>query len=240
MLPEASPAAAGISSASAQPAASCLLIDDHALFRDALAMMLAHRHPGVALQSCGTLSQGLDALTKLTNLPLVLLDLSLPDSRGVATLQRLLAFAPAVRVIVLSADDRPETVRAAVAAGAVGFIAKTADIEALDAGLREVLAGGTSLPELSALPVGPTESTSALPDPGLDLLARGLTPRQLDVFRLVIEGKSNKVIARELDVSESTVKTHVQAIFERLEIGSRAQAVVVAARLGWQLPEPLR
>jgi DNA-binding NarL/FixJ family response regulator len=71
-------------------------------------------------------------------------------------------------------------------------------------------------------------------------LARGLTPRQLDVFRLVIEGKSNKVIARELDVSESTVKTHVQAIFERLEIGSRAQAVVVAARLGWQLPEPLR
>jgi DNA-binding NarL/FixJ family response regulator len=145
-----------------------------------------------------------------------------------------------VRVIVLSADDRPETVRAAVAAGAVGFIAKTADIEALDAGLRAVLAGGTSLPELSALPDGPTESGLAVPDPGLDLLARGLTPRQLDVFRLVIEGKSNKVIARELDVSESTVKTHVQAIFERLEIGSRAQAVVVAARLGWQLPEPLR
>jgi two-component system nitrate/nitrite response regulator NarL len=68
----------------------------------------------------------------------------------------------------------------------------------------------------------------------------GLTPRQMDVFRLVIEGKSNKLIARELGVSDSTVKTHVQAIFERLDISSRAQAVVVAARMGWELPAPSR
>jgi two-component system, NarL family, nitrate/nitrite response regulator NarL len=213
---------------------TCLLIDDHALFREALGMMLALRHPQVQLHSCGTLREGLAHLADTVNLPLVLLDLSLPDSRGVATLQRLLAAAPAARVIVLSADDRPETVRAAVAAGAVGFICKTADIEALDAGLRAVLAGGTSLPDLP-LWIEPPQL-----DPAQGLLDRGLTPRQIDVFRLVIEGKPNKLIARELGVSDSTIKTHVQAIFERLDIGSRAQAVVVAARLGWQLPAPLR
>lgn len=212
----------------------CLLIDDHALFCEALGMMLGQRHPTVALHSCGSLAAALAVLNGGLQTTLVLLDLNLPDSRGVATLQRLLAAAPDARVIVLSADDRPETMRAAVSAGAVGFIPKTADIDVLDAGVRTVLAGGTVLPQL---PPQPTPCEAA---PGQDLLDRGLTPRQVEVFQRVIEGKSNKVIARELGVSDSTVKTHVQAIFERLEIGSRAQAVVVASRLGWTLPAPLR
>lgn len=211
----------------------CLLIDDHALFREALAMMLSQRHPEVELQSCGTLSAGLASLSDGALPTLVLLDLSLPDSRGVATLEQLLAAAPEVRVIVLSADDRPQTMRAAMTAGAAGFIPKTADIEVLDAGVRTVLAGGIVLPELSA------DLLPRYRDPTQDLLDRGLTPRQIEVFQRVIEGKSNKLIARELGVSDSTVKTHLQAIFERLGIASRAQTVVVAAQLGWPLPAPL-
>jgi len=212
----------------------CLLIDDHALFREALSLLMTHRHPEVPLVNCGTLADGLVALAAAPDISLVLLDLNLPDSRGVATLQRLREAAPMPRVIVVSADDRAETIMNAIDAGAVGFIPKTADIEALDAGLRTVLAGGIAMPRLmhSTVPVH-----DMLPGTLSDM---GLTPRQLDVFRLVIEGKSNKLIARELGVSDSTVKTHVQAIFERLDISSRAQAVVVAARMGWELPAPSR
>ena len=120
---------------------------------------------------------------------LALLDLGLPDNHGLDSLAWLHEAAPNVRVIVLSADEQPETIRAVI---------------------------DTAL----GAPVRP-------PSPPLDL-----SPRQIDVLRMLIEGKSNKVIGRELGLSESTVKTHLGAIFRRLEVNSRTQAVLAAARLG--------
>ena len=199
----------------------CLLVDDHALFADALGLLMAHRHPGVHLRVANQLSGALDQLRQEPRISLVLLDLNLPDSRGLDTLAHLRDAAPLVRVIVLSADDRTETVMAALDGGASGFIPKSADSAALDQALRTVLSGGVHVPPAV---VRGTEADTELPP---------LTARQMDVFRCLVAGQPNKLIARDLALSDSTVKTHVQAIFDKLGVSSRAQVVLHAARMGW-------
>ncbi len=208
-----------------------LLIDDHALFRDALTLMLQARFQTLELLHAGTLAEALQQQRQHDDIGLALLDLALPDSGGIASLQRWREQAAQVPVVVLSADDRPETVLAAIDAGAAGFIPKTAQGRVLEDALRAVLDGRAFVPprtygtldELRAAPVA---------EP-LDL-----SPRQLDVLRLLIEGKTNKMICRDLDLSESTVKTHLAAIFRRLGVETRTQAVVAAARLGLRLSAP--
>jgi DNA-binding NarL/FixJ family response regulator len=215
-----------------------LLVDDHALFREGLAMLIEHRFPAMRLQQAGTLAEALDAVTRGDGVKLVLLDLSLPDSHGTAGLARLRDAAPEATVVVLSADDSPATVLAAIDGGAAGFIPKTASAAALQAALQVVMAGGVSLPAgvLQAVHVSSsTPSGFDLADGSADIdgdALTGLSPRQLDVLRLLIEGRPNKLICRELDLSESTVKTHLAAIFRKLDVNSRTQAVVAAAHLG--------
>ena len=202
----------------------CLLVDDHALFADAVGLLIAHRHPGVTLTTANSLAEAHAALQVRPDMALVLLDLTLSDSRGLDTLRRLREWAPLARVIVLSADDRRDTVLAALEAGAAGFIPKTADSTMLDQALRAVLNGGIYLP--------PDLQHEAPDDPD-DGPWPPLTARQVDVFRCLVNGLPNKQIARMLSLSDSTVKTHVQAIYDRLGVTSRAQVVVLAARHGW-------
>lgn len=199
----------------------CLLVDDHGLIRDALAMLILQRCPDVPLRFAASLTEAQNALRTEPDIDLVLLDLQLPDSRGVATVSAICRSTQA-RVVVLSAEEHAGIAQDCTQAGAAGFIPKRADFSALDAALAAILQTETA-------------STVVLaPDPTDDDML-GLTHRQVDVLRLLIEGKSNKLIARELDLSESTIKTHVQAIFERLGVKTRAQAVVAAAKRGWRL-----
>lgn len=200
----------------------CLLVDDHAMFRDALALLLTLRHPGVMLETAGTLAQAREQLSALPSTALVLLDLNLPDSQGVDSLRSLREWAPAARIIVLSADERTQTVMAALEAGAAGFIPKSAESGVLEGALRTVLSGGVFVPAGLVAATAPVVHA-----------ANDLTQRQMDVFRGLVDGKSNKLIARELGISDSTVKTHLQAVYERLRINSRTQAVLAAARMGW-------
>lgn len=208
-----------------------LLIDDHALFRDALSLLITQRLPSLTLLQAGSMAEALQVLQAQPDTPLALLDLGLPDSQGLDSLTRLHEAAPLVTVVVLSADERRETIIAAIEAGAAGFIPKTAQRSVLDEALRVVLDGGVYVPRQAlATPGAPGAHTATAPGAALDL-----SPRQLDVLRLLIEGKSNKLICRELDLSESTVKTHLGAIFRRLDVNSRTQAVLAAARLGLRL-----
>ena len=202
----------------------CLLLDDHALVRDALALLIALHHPQVDLRQAGRLRAAIALLDEEPNVDLVLLDLALPDSDGIATLAAVRDAAPDARIVVLSADERPETVLAAIDAGAAGFIPKTTESGVLRQALATVLGGGVFLPANAGQPA--RERASG----GVDDL--GLTPRQIDVLRMLVAGGSNKRIARALDLAPSTVKTHLEAIFERLQVNSRTQAVVAAARLG--------
>lgn len=205
----------------------CLLVDDHALIRDALTMLIALHHPRVDLRQASCLAEARERLAAEPDIQLVLLDLALPDSNGIATLASLREVSPTARVVILSADERPETVLAAIDAGAAGFIPKTTESNVLRQAIATVIEGGIYIPPVAMHGAPPPAPASA------DTL--GLTPRQVDVLRMLVDGRSNKSIARALDLAPSTVKTHLEAIFQRLHVSSRTQAVVAAARLGLRL-----
>jgi DNA-binding NarL/FixJ family response regulator len=210
-----------------------LLIDDHALFREGLSMLMEQRFPEVELRQAGDLNQALRCLAQEPDISLVLLDLGLRDSQGADSVHRLRQAHPELTVVVLSADERPETVLAAIHHGAAGFIPKTARGGAIEQALRVVLAdgiylpatvyGGLPQPSLEAAAGSPTERAIA----DLDL-----SPRQVDVLRLLAQGLPNKLICRQLDLAESSVKTHMLGLFRKLQVGSRTEAVLAAARLG--------
>jgi DNA-binding NarL/FixJ family response regulator len=208
-------------------AMKCLLVDDHALIRDALSMLIALHHSRVDLRQASCLADARERLVAEPDIQLVLLDLALPDSHGIATLASLREVAPTARVVVLSADERPETVLAAIDAGAAGFIPKTTESNVLRLAIATVIDGGIYIPPI-AMQGAPTPTPASAG-------TLGLTPRQVDVLRMLVDGRSNKAIARALDLAPSTVKTHLEGIFQRLNVGSRTQAVVAAARLGLRL-----
>jgi DNA-binding NarL/FixJ family response regulator len=128
-----------------------LLIDDHALFREGVAALVEQRMPGVALHLAGDLNAARSVLAAHPDCRLALLDLGLPDSHGLDGIARLRELAPALPIVVLSADDRPETVLGAIDRGAAGFIPKSADSAAFAGALREVLDGRVHLPRQALL-----------------------------------------------------------------------------------------
>ncbi len=219
-------------------ATKALLVDDHTLFREGLALLMAERFPEVHLLQVSDLTSALVHLSADRGIDLLLLDLGLRDSQGTDSLPVLRSVAPDLTVVVLSADERPETILASIELGAAGFIPKTARSGAIEAALRVVLGGGIYLPpqlfrHLPAfdLPL-PDDSLTAAERQLAVIWELGLTPRQVDVLRLLVVGLSTKVIARQLGLAESSVKTHLLGLFRRLGVSSRVQAVIAAARAG--------
>ena len=219
-----------------------LLIDDHALIREALCSVLRElRSDAVVLEAAGC-RQGTDLMREHADVSLILLDLRLPDRDGFDMLAVLRETYPAVGVVMLSAfNDRDNVVRA-LDQGALGFISKTSSRDVLLGALRLVLAGGVYIPPeilSSPSPAGAAPSAKP-PDSGpppspADL---GLTERQVDVLALMMLGRSNKLICRALDLAEPTVKNHVSAILKALKVSNRTEAVLAVAALGWKLPDP--
>lgn len=191
-----------------------LLIDDHALFREGLALILKTAVDGVELLQSGSLAQGLAALKAHSGVDLVLLDLGLPDSAGLAGVRSLRSDWPDVPLVVLSGDDAAALVDSCIAAGAMGFISKASDSRTMIAALRGVMAGEVVLPA----------SVDALHGRGTTVLAE-LTPRQREVLARLVQGKTNKAIAAELGINEQTVKSHVAAVLQTLGVANRTEAV---------------
>ena len=220
-----------------------LLIDDHPLFRDGLSLLIQHRldladHGGAEVFEAGSLREALATLATHPDVDLVLLDLGLADRQGLGTLAEWRELAPQLPVVVLSADDRPGTIVAAIDQGASGFIPKTVESSVMQEALHRVLSGGVYLPPLptdaviEAEPLAQQDDEGQRDEPVGPDATLGLSGRQLDVLRLLVEGKPNKEICRVLSLSESTVKTHLSAIFRKLKVSSRTQAVVAVARAG--------
>lgn len=202
-----------------------LVIDDHPLIVEALAQLLPQLEPGVVISAAGDPAGAVTILDNDPDIALVLLDLALPGARGFDFLADLMLDYPGVPVVVLSATHDEATVNAALAAGARGFIPKTAHPEALIAALRDALEGANAV-RLHSPVVAHGDGISIGPR------ALGLTPRQVDVLKLLVEGKPNKTICRDLRLSEGTVKVHVSAILKALRVQSRTQAVAELARRG--------
>jgi DNA-binding NarL/FixJ family response regulator len=214
-----------------------LLVDTQALYREGLALLIARSFPELELLQAGDIAEALAQIERHGDLDLMLLDLELPDAEGARGLRQIRARAPGVTVILLSGDTPPETLLEAIQAGAAGFIPKASPAGFMQKALRRILDGRAGpvatppAPRLAAVAVAAEHEPEAATAGHLT----DLTPRQRDVLRLLIEGKTNKLICRELTLSESTVKTHLASIFRRLGATSRTQAVVAAARMGLQL-----
>ena len=209
-----------------------LVVDDHTLFREGLKFLLRELDPSLGIDEAGDCAAALERVSARRH-DLVLLDLNLPGLRGMDALAALRAAVPEVPTVVLSGEDDPQLVRSAIKAGAMGFIPKSSTREVLIQALRLVFAGGVYLPP-AALDTHAAAAPAAAYAPGPAPL--GLTPRQMEVLRCVIQGKPNKSIARELDISEGTVKAHLSAVMQSLGARNRTEAVYAAAKLGLRLP----
>ena len=200
------------------------MIDDHPLVVDALAQLLPQVDAEVVVRKALDPCEAITVLDNEPDVALILLDLALPGARGLDFLGDLKLDYPGVPVIVISATHDRATVMAALGAGAHGFIAKTADCTMLIDAVRRVLDGGVCMPSDAAMPDGDGAH--------IDSGALGLTARQTDVLKLLVQGKPNKLICRDLRLSEGTVKVHVSAILKALRVRSRTEAMAALARRG--------
>ena len=203
-----------------------LIADDHPLVRDALKRTLLLVEPGAQVLEAADYAGALQ-LMQTESLQLALLDLHMPGMDRVDGLRRLRLLFPQLPIALASGEDDPVVIRATLSAGAVGFLPKSESPELLQQALRLVLGGGTYLP---AQALADLRHGAPPPKPN----ASGLTPRQLDVLRCLMRGQPNKLIARELGLTEGTVKIHIAAILRTLQARNRTEAVVVARDLGLQ------
>jgi DNA-binding NarL/FixJ family response regulator len=216
-----------------------LVVDDHPLIREAMRSVLQQLDADNEVLEAGDCDEALAIAGREPELALVLLDIRLPGISGLDGLEVLRERHPSVPVVVLSAsEDRNEVMRA-LDSGAMGFIPKSQSSRVMVGALRLVLAGGVYLPAevMSQSSAAPAMRQSA--SVGYDVKAQaadiGLTPRQSEVLSLLVQGKPNKVICRDLNLAEGTVKIHVAAILKALNVTNRTQAVVAVSRLGLKL-----
>src|SRR5438105_9207183 len=202
-----------------------VIADDHPLFRGALREAVSGLFPDAHIAEAGSFDDAA-ALLEGGEVDLVLLDLAMPGVRGFSGLMYLRAQYPSVPVVVVSANDDPAVIRRCMDFGASGFIPKTLGVEAMRAAVARVLEGGLWTPPDVDLKAGTDAETA-------DLMARlaTLTPQQVRVLMMLSEGLLNKQIAYNLSVSEATVKAHVSAILQKLNVESRTQAVIAAAKI---------
>ncbi len=203
-----------------------VIADDHPLFRGALREAVSGLFPQSAVAEAGSFDEVGALLDRGTDVDLILLDLTMPGVRGFSGLMYLRAQYPSVPVVIVSANDDPAVVRRCMDFGASGFIPKTLGVDAMRVAVRHVLAGEIWTPPDIELGAGIDAETKEV----MGRLAT-LTPQQVRVLMMLSEGLLNKQIAYELSVSEATVKAHVSAILQKLNVESRTQAVIAASKI---------
>ncbi len=213
-----------------------LIADDHDLFRKGLRYALTDALPGVTVSEASTLYEALGQLDTCTNVSLASFDLTMPGMREGEALRDIRHRYPKLPIAVLSGRESRQTILESLAAGASGFIPKSLPAGEIVAALMEVMTGRifvppriTAIESDSVAPPAPV-----LPAPlgsrGFDPAA--LTPRQREVFALLMSGRSTKEIARSLAIAEGTVKIYLAAIFRQLDARNRVEAVTKALGMG--------
>jgi DNA-binding NarL/FixJ family response regulator len=200
-----------------------LVADDHPIVRGGIVSLLAQADD---ISIVGEAADGVEAVGLALSLrpDLVLMDLRMPSLDGAAATAQIMAAAAGIRVLILTTYQSDDQILGAIEAGASGYLLKAAPQEEIIAGVRSVAAGQTVLaPSIAAMLVQRIRGQSAVPR---------LSPRELDVLRLVGAGESNPEIARSLFIGEATVKTHLLHVFEKLSVKDRTRAVTRAMELG--------
>ncbi|TAN63696.1 MAG: response regulator transcription factor [Magnetospirillum sp.] len=207
-----------------------LLADDHALFREGVRMVLESlaEEPIETLEACD-FTQALAHVRANPGIDIALVDLSMPGMDGFSAIGTIRRTAPDIYLVVVSASEDPQAVRRALDAGAHGYICKSAGSASMMKGIRSVLQGDTFVSPNIAVPDTLPQTQGEF---DADRLRALLTPRQRDVLAMLRQGKSNKEIARDLNLAEITVKLHVTAILRSLSCENRTQAAILAAKMG--------
>lgn len=205
-----------------------LIVDDHPLFRDALAATIRLAHPDAVLHEADGIEAACAVLAENRGIDLTLLDLSMRGVTGFDGLITVRARFPRIPILIVSGHEDPRIVREALQHGAAGFMPKAMDKTTLTRAITEVMSGALFLPPGFTEANGP--SPHAKKPPLAERIAR-LTPQQLRVLMMIRQGKLNKQIAHELHVGDSTVKAHVSEILRKLEVISRTQIVIDTASL---------
>lgn len=205
-----------------------LIVDDHPLFRDALASAIRPAYPDAILHEADGIAGACALLTAHRGIELTLLDLSMQGVSGFDGLVTIRTRFPRVPILIVSGHEDPRIMREALHHGAAGFVPKAVDKATLTRAIRDVLSGALSIPAgLSEPGLAPRTSKKS---PLAERVAR-LTPQQVRVLMMIRQGKLNKQIAHELQVGDSTVKAHVSEILRKLEVISRTQIVIDTAPL---------
>jgi two-component system nitrate/nitrite response regulator NarL len=216
-----------------------LVVDDHSLFRRGLTALLRQDGRLDVIAQAGDIGEALRCLERATP-DVILLDNNLPGVRGVDGIAALKDACPGVRILMLTLSEAEEDLAAALRAGADGYLLKTVESEQLCESIVKVLAGESIVsPDMMTKLVAifrshPNAQTpaEAAPSPteasGMDLLSA----REREVLALIARGDTNKLIARQLDIAETTVKIHVQRILRKLQLSSRVQAAVFVSMQG--------
>jgi DNA-binding NarL/FixJ family response regulator len=204
---------------------SFVIADDHPMVRDALAAALRTVFKAAQIRYAGTFGETQAAISAASETDLLILDLDMPGMQGLAGLAALRASHPTVPVAIVSATTNPAAMRQAIEMGAAGFIPKLAPSAGFLEVIQAILSGVVWLPPEAS------DDALAIDDREIALQAARLTPQQHRVLWLMAEGKANKVIAYEMQITEPTVKAHVTEILRKLGATSRTQAVIVARRV---------
>jgi DNA-binding NarL/FixJ family response regulator len=206
-----------------------LIADDHPMVRGALALAVEAAFGRAEVVEAANFDELIEQLEKFGVADLVLLDLLIPGVHGFSGLLKLRSGFPETPVVIISALEQPKLVEEAIALGAAGFIPKSTPRTEILAALTKIAAGEIYLPAGRRPPLRPDGSSSI--DTQVAQRLATLTAQQFRVLELLGTGKLNKEIAYELGIAEATVKVHVSAILEKLNVYSRTQAVVLAGRL---------
>ena len=201
-----------------------LIADDHQLYLEALAILVNRLDPQAEVTRASSYPEILTLAKTRVDWDGMLVDLNMPGMSYYDGISQLSAAYPDLPIIVITSSDNPVDVSQALSAGALGLISKSMDSDEMLAALRLMLHSGVSIHPSTQVTDQPTNPADAV-------LLEALTPRQLEVLQQLCQGISNKQIARDMDLSESTVKLHVRAILRALKVDNRTQAVLVAQDL---------
>lgn len=231
-MPEVHP---GSGEAAGGGLSTILIADDHPLFREALHQVVTEAFADYGVALAKDFDDAMRTVQADDGLELILLDLNMPGMNGFNGLIALRNQVPMVPIVVVSASETAETAGQVLTFGASGFLPKSLSKGEMAAALRRVLDGDIYLPPALEEELERGGGMSA-DDRALVEQLGALTHQQRKVLEMLVAGKSNKVIAYELDIAESTVKAHVSAILRKLSVSSRTQAVITAGRIIGRLP----
>jgi len=212
---------------------SFIVADDHPLFRGALCQALRLNYPDATIHEATDMASLQDVTEQHPDADLLLLDLHMPGAHGFSGLIFINGHYPELPVMIVSANEKPEIMSRSVEYGAAGFLPKSAPPDTIATAINQVLSGEIWLPE-GVTPHNANSSDSR--ESGTADVIATLTPQQFRVATMLAAGLLNKQIAYEMDITEATVKAHLTALFKKLKVNSRTQAVLAISHLDVEPP----